>query len=280
MRTYRYVLCDVFTDRALTGNPLAVFTDGRGLDETTQQAVAREMNLSETVFVFPPEAGGHAKIRIYTPRTELPFAGHPTLGTAIVLGGPLQSDHVRLETGKGIVPVRLEREGPRIVFGWMEQPLPEIKPFAGEAALVSALGVPRSELPVVEYDNGPRHLVVVLSDPDAVARLNPDLRRLADEFPFNVSVAAGSATRYKTRVFAPYAGVPEDPATGSAAGPLALHLARHGRLGYGESLTIAQGAEISRPSELYAIVHGAHGQLEKLEVGGAAVLIGRGELRL
>jgi trans-2,3-dihydro-3-hydroxyanthranilate isomerase len=280
MRTYRYVLCDVFTDRALTGNPLAVFTDGRGLDDATQQAVAREMNLSETVFVFPPEAGGHAKIRIYTPQTELKFAGHPTLGSAIVLGGPLQSDRVRLETGKGIVPVRLEREGPRIVFGWMEQPLPEIKPFSGETELLSALGVPRSELPVVEYDNGPRHLVVVLSEPDAVARLEPDLRRLAVEFPFTVSVAAGSAARYKTRVFAPYAGVPEDPATGSAAGPLALHLALHGRLGYGESLTIAQGAEISRPSELYAIVHGSREQLERVEVGGAAVLIGRGELRL
>ena len=280
MRTYRYVLCDVFTDRALTGNPLAVFTDGRGLDDATQQAVAREMNLSETVFVFPPEAGGHAKIRIYTPSTELPFAGHPTLGSAIVLGGPLQSDRVRLETGKGIIPVRLEREGPRIVFGWMEQPLPEIKPFADGARLLSALGVSRSELPIAEYDNGPRHLVVVLSDPEAVAGLNPDLRRLADEFPFNVSVVAGSGTRYKTRMFAPYAGVPEDPATGSAAGPLALHLVLHGRLGYGESLAIAQGAEISRPSELYAIVHGAQGKLERVEVGGAAVLIGRGELRL
>jgi trans-2,3-dihydro-3-hydroxyanthranilate isomerase len=280
MRSYRYVLCDVFTDRALTGNPLAVFTDGRGLDDATQQAVAREMNLSETVFVFPPEAGGHARIRIYTPKQELPFAGHPTLGAAIVLGGPLQSDHVRLETGRGIIPVRLEREGPRIVFGWMEQPLPEIKPFSGEAQLLRALGVSSSELPIVEYDNGPRHLVIVLSNPDAVAELNPDLRRLADEFPFNVSVAAGSGTRYKTRMFAPYAGVPEDPATGSAAGPLALHLVRHGRLGYGESLRIEQGAEISRPSELYAIVHGAGGQLERVEVGGAAVSIGRGELRL
>jgi trans-2,3-dihydro-3-hydroxyanthranilate isomerase len=187
---------------------------------------------------------------------------------------------VRLETGKGIVPVRLEREGPRIVFGWMEQPLPEIKPFSGEAQLLGALGVTRSELPIVEYDNGPRHLVVVLSDPDAVAALNPDLRRLADEFPFTVSVAAGIGTRYKTRVFAPYAGVSEDPATGSAAGPLALHLARHGRVPYGESVRIAQGAEISRPSELYAIVHGADAQLERVEVGGAAVLIGRGELRL
>nr|MDQ2647419.1 PhzF family phenazine biosynthesis isomerase [Myxococcota bacterium] len=101
MRTFRYVLCDVFTDRPLTGNPLAVFTDGRGLSTETQQAIAREMNLSETVFVLPPERGGHARLRIFTPRQELPFAGHPVLGTAFVLAGPLQSSEMRLETGAG-----------------------------------------------------------------------------------------------------------------------------------------------------------------------------------
>src|SRR5882724_5680738 len=121
--TLRYVVADVFTDVPLAGNQLAVFTDGRDADDETMQKLARELNLSETVFVFPAEAGGHARIRIFTPGLELPFAGHPTLGTAFVLAAPLQLEEIRLETLKGIVPVRLEREENRIVFGRMVQPV-------------------------------------------------------------------------------------------------------------------------------------------------------------
>src|SRR5919109_1150272 len=124
MLSSRYVVADVFTDTPLAGNQLAVFTDARETPEGLLQRLARELNFSETVFVSPPAAGGHARMRIFTPTTEVPFAGHPTLGTAFVLGGPLQLTEIRLETGAGIVPVRLEREGPRIVFGWMTQPLP------------------------------------------------------------------------------------------------------------------------------------------------------------
>src|SRR6185312_3300856 len=135
MRTFRYVVADVFTDTPLAGNPLAVFTDGRGLDDEEMQRLARELNLSETVFVLSPESGGHARIRIFTPVQEIPFAGHPTLGTAFVLAAPLQLIEIRLETGSGIVPVVLEREGARIIFGWMEQPIPTVEPFAGERDL-------------------------------------------------------------------------------------------------------------------------------------------------
>src|SRR5262249_58717945 len=120
--TLRYVVIDVFTDRPLVGNQLAVFTDGREVDDETMQALAREMNLSETVFVLPAEAGGHARIRVFTPASELPFAGHPTLGTAFVLSQPLQLVEIRLELPAGIVPVRLEREGARIGFRWMTLP--------------------------------------------------------------------------------------------------------------------------------------------------------------
>src|SRR6266576_279270 len=105
MQTYRYVVVDVFTDRPLAGNQLAVFTDARGLDAETMQALAREINYSESTFVLPAETGGHAKMRIFTPTQELPFAGHPTLGTAFVLAGPLQLLEIRLETAAGIVPV-------------------------------------------------------------------------------------------------------------------------------------------------------------------------------
>src|SRR3989441_5484676 len=154
MSTLRYVVADVFTDTALTGNQLAVFTDGREVDDETMQRLAREMNFSETVFVLPAEAGGHARIRIFTPSSELPFAGHPVLGSAFVLAAPLQLGEIRLETGSGVVPVTLEREGARIVFGWMRQPVPEWGPFAQGDELLELLGV-RSSLPLELYRNGP-----------------------------------------------------------------------------------------------------------------------------
>src|SRR5579872_355846 len=130
MRRLRYVVCDVFTDRPLAGNQLAVFTDARDLDPLTMQALAKELRFSETVFVLPPHAPeADARIRIFTPATELPFAGHPVLGTAFVLGGPLQKVVINIETGKGVVPIHLEREGAEITYGWMEQPLPTWEPF-------------------------------------------------------------------------------------------------------------------------------------------------------
>jgi trans-2,3-dihydro-3-hydroxyanthranilate isomerase len=278
---YRYVLCDVFTDTPLAGNQLAVFTDGRGLDDETMQSIARELKLSESTFVFPSEQGGHAKVRIFTPATELPFAGHPTLGTAFVLAAPLQLLEIRLESGMGIVPVRLEREGDRIVFGRMEQPVPTVEPYAQEAELLSALGLERSELPVERYDNGAQHVYVALGTEDEVARLRPDLNRLAAlEGVVGTNCFAGADGRWKTRMFAPASGVPEDPATGSAAGPLALHLARHGRIAFGDEIEITQGIEIDRPSTLYARADGSADNVERVEVGGSAVVIARGELQV
>src|SRR5919108_497637 len=122
MATFRYVVADVFTDRPLEGNQLAVFTDARDLPEDLLQPLARELKFSETVFVYPAENDGHARMRIFTPAAEVPFAGHPTLGTAFVLGGPLQLGEIRLETRAGIVPVELEREGARITFGRKRPP--------------------------------------------------------------------------------------------------------------------------------------------------------------
>ena len=281
MRTLRYVVADVFTDTPLEGNQLAVFTDGRDLDDETMQALARETKYSETVFVLPTEADADVRIRIFTPAAEIPFAGHPTLGTAFVLGGPLQKTVIRLETGAGVVPVELEREGARIVFGRMSQPLPTWKPFAQEAELVAALGVERSELPVEVYDNGLENVYVCLGSEDEVARLEPQLGRLGKLDPvLGINCFAGEGRRWKTRMFAPGGGVPEDPATGSAAGPLALHVARHGLAPFGEEIEISQGAEIGRPSKLYARVEGSAENVERVEVGGSAVVVARGEFRL
>jgi len=280
MSSHRYVIADVFTDTPLEGNALAVFPDAAGIDEATMPRLARELNLSETVFAFGPERGGEARIRIFTPAAELPFAGHPVLGTAVVLAG--ERDLVRLETGRGIVPVRIERgPGGDPVGGSMEQPLPDAEgPFEAADALLAALGAGPAALPVETYVNGPVNVMVTLADEDAVARLRPDLGALVALGAFNVSCFAGAGRRWKTRVFGPALGVAEDPATGSAAGPLALHLARHGRISFGEEIEIRQGAEIGRPSLLRARVEGSAEHVERIEVAGAAVIIARGEFDL
>jgi trans-2,3-dihydro-3-hydroxyanthranilate isomerase len=281
MASFRYVVADVFTDTALEGNQLAVFTDARELPEERLQTLAREMNLSETVFVYPARGEGHAHIRIFTPMSELPFAGHPVLGTAFVLGGPLQASEVRLETGVGIVPVALEREGGRVVFGRMHQPIPTVRPFERGTELLAALGVDGSELPLELYESGVGNVYVLLASEEEVAKVAPDLQRLVEVMgTVHANCVAGSGTRWKTRMFAPADGVPEDPATGSAAGPLAVHLARHGRIAFGEEIEITQGVEIARPSTLYARVEGSPDQIELVEVGGSAVIVARGEFAL
>jgi trans-2,3-dihydro-3-hydroxyanthranilate isomerase len=281
VRAFRYVVADVFTDRPLAGNQLAVFTDARGLEDAEMQSLAREMKFSESVFVLPPEGEGHVLMRIFTPTAEVPFAGHPTLGTAFVLAGPLQVQEIRLETLSGVVPVALERDGDRIVFGRMQQPIPTWGPFEGEAELLPGLGLERAELPVELYDNGMHHVYVAFRSAEEVAALTPDLSAFSDApAVLGINCFAGEGTHWKTRMFSPSGGFMEDPATGSAAGPLAVHLARHGRIAFGEEIEIWQGAEVGRPSTLYARADGSAEQLERVEVGGSAVIVARGEFRL
>jgi trans-2,3-dihydro-3-hydroxyanthranilate isomerase len=279
MARFRYVVCDVFTNEALAGNQLAVFTDARGIPEEQLQRLAREMNFSETTFVYPPEAGGHVRMRIFTPSKEIPFAGHPTLGTAFVLAGPLQLLEIRIETGQGTVLVAVEREGARIVFGRMQQPLPVVAPFAAAAELQEILGV-SSLLPVEVYDNGLAHVYVALGSREEVAALRPDFQRLAELGAYGINCFAGEGLAWKTRMFGIGLGMTEDPATGSAAGPLALHLARHGRIAFGDEIEISQGAELGRPSTLYARVDGTADSVERIEVGGSAVIVARGEFSI
>ena len=279
MRSFRYVVADVFTDVALAGNQLAVFTDARDLDPATMQTLARETNLSETVFVLPPSSdAADVRIRIFTPANELPFAGHPTLGAAFVLGGPLSKIVIRIETASGIVPVELTRDGARIVFGQMEQPIPTWSAEANAEAIFAAVGVEGSGLPVERYDLGPGHVYIELGSPEQVAALRPDLIALERATSDGVNCFAHvEGPRWKTRMFAPGHGVGEDPATGSAAGPLAIHLARHGRIAFGEQIEIAQGAELRRPSTLYAEAHGDGDRIDRVLVGGSAVVVARGQ---
>ncbi len=276
---HRYVVADVFTGTPLEGNGLAVFLDAAGLDGETMQRTARELNLSETVFVLRRWDGG-AEIRIFTPFLELPFAGHPVLGTAFVLGQDDEAATIELSTGAGVVPVALTRSGRSVVFGEMEQPLPTTEPFDRTHELLGALGVAKPELPVQAYRNGPVHVYVGLGSEAEVAALAPDLGRLRELGAIGVSCFAVDGTEVKTRMFGPGVGVAEDPATGSAAGPLAVHLARHGRIQYGTRITIRQGEEIKRPSVLYAQADGTAERLQRVAVGGATVIVARGEYRL
>ena len=281
MRSFRYVLADVFTDAPLAGNQLAVFTDARDLDELTMQALALELGLSETVFVLPPREGGTVRIRIFTPQNELLFAGHPCLGTAFVLGAPLQLGTIALETGNGIVPVELERDpSGRIVFGRMTQPVPTVAAYERADELLAALGVESSLLPVEVYDNGVRHAYVVLPSKEDVAVLNPDMNALMELDLVGALAAAGNGNDWKVRMFSPLDGVGEDAATGSAAGPLACHLGRHGVVPWGDEIEVEQGTEIGRPSTLYARASGSGDTIEKVEVGGSAVTVARGEFKV
>ena len=281
----RYTVADVFTDVPLQGNPVAVFTDATGLSTEIMQRAARELNLSETVFVFRAEdPNAHLRVRIFTPAVELPFAGHPVLGTAFVVGRAMGSNVVRLETGLGVIAVRLERpNGGAPVYGEMEQFVPEVVPFEAVDELIAALGAApeHGSLPIEGYRNGPVHVYVEFPSEDAVAALRPDIGALERLGEYGINCYAGSGERWKTRMFGPALGVAEDPATGSAAGPLAVHLARYGRVPFGTEIEIVQGVEILRRSVLRARAEGsASGGVERVFVGGSAVVVARGEYRL
>jgi len=277
--TTPYLVLDVFTDTPLEGNQLAVFPDAGRFSSEQMQRLAREMSFSESAFVLAPQGDGDVRVRIFTPNHELPFAGHPVLGCAFVVGDSLDREAVRLETGLGVIPIELERDDGRIVFGRMQQKVPAWHPYERERELLAALGVQRSGLPVEVYPNGPLHVYVELESEGAVAALRPNFAALTELGQIAANCFAGRGRSWKTRMFAPTGGVFEDPATGSAAGPLAVHLSRYGRIAFGEQIEIRQGAEIGRPSVLYARADGSADEIERVEVGGSAVIVARGEFR-
>lgn len=281
MPTLRYVVVDVFTSHPLAGNPLAVFTDARGLAQDVMQALARELNLSETTFVLPAESGGTARVRIFTPRAEIPFAGHPTLGTALVLGEPVEAQMLTLELGVGHVPVVLERQADRVVGGWFTRPAPLPVAFAHTDALLGALGVQQTASPVVVYDNGMRHAAVHLASHAQVSSLRPDLSALSRVLIDTIDVFAFEGQEALLRVFAPSHGVYEDPATGSAAAPVFLHLVEHASFDPEATLSIRQGEHLTRPSLIQVRQSSSSANGSKLiEVGGAGVIVARGEFSL
>ncbi len=282
MERWSFRIVDVFTERPLAGNQLAVFEDAVAIPESLLQPLAREIGYSETVFAYPGTDDADARIRIFTPTSEVPFAGHPVLGTAVVVASSLGLERVVLETGRGPVPVRIGRASGAATRGAMEQPIPAFELYDKAEEFLRALGVDRSVLPVTIYDNGLPHIFAMLERPDDVATLEPDFSALSalarsSGMPLvGFNVFSGSGLAWKTRMFAPADGIAEDPATGSAAGPLALHLARHGRIPWDMEIRIAQGAELGRPSELFARVSGDVDRVTRIEVSGYAVPVGGG----
>lgn len=279
---WRFRILDVFTDRPLTGNQLAVFEDAGSIPEGLLQPLAQEIGFSETVFVYPPQGEGTARIRIFTPRHELPFAGHPTLGTAVLIAASANREGVVLETRRGPIPVTVQRTNEPAWRGTMRQPIPKIVPVADPEPILQAFGVTRTVIPVTLYDNGVPHIYIMLHEPEDVAAVRPDVAALTQATralglaSAGFNVFSGRDRSWKTRMFAPADGIAEDPATGSAAGPLALHLARHGLVPWETEIRISQGAEIGRPSELFARAALVDNQVGLIEVSGMAVPVGGG----
>ena len=273
---HSYLVVDSFTDTPLHGNPVAVFFDADDLSAGRMQCIAREMNLSESTFVLRPKRGGDAHIRIFTPVNELPFAGHPLLGTAIALGELFPADRLRLETAMGVIAFELDRVDGTAVAAQMVQPVPSWVEFDRTGDLLAALGVGVPELPVEIYCNGPRHVFVGLESVAALSRIDPDHRALATFPDMATNCYAGSRTTWRTRMFSPAYGVKEDAATGSAAGPLAIHLARHGRIDFGEWIDIQQGVEMGRSALMRASAEGAGDRVTSVRVAGSGVPVARG----
>ncbi|MCE7001512.1 PhzF family phenazine biosynthesis protein [Kibdelosporangium philippinense] len=273
-----YVVADVFTDTMLEGNPLAVFLDAADIPAERMQRIARELNLSETVFVMPPESGGDVRLRIFTPVNELPFAGHPTMGTAFVIGELTDKISIIMETGMGLVPFELDRVDGKVQWARMRQPIPEWQPYEKAPHLLEALGLETSTLPIEVYRNGPRHVFVGLPNVRALSALRPDLLMLADHLDMAANCFAGAGSEWRMRMFSPAYGVAEDAATGSAAGPLAIHLGRHGLVPFGTRIEVQQGVEMGRTSKMYAQVTGAANEIGLVEVSGQAVVIARGTM--
>lgn len=275
-----YVIVDAFAREPLQGNPVAVIFDSADLSAERMQRIAQEMNLSEITFVLPPERGGDARVRIFTPVNELPFAGHPLLGTAVAIGLRTYTDRLRLETAEGVIPFLLGPTEGQVLSARMWQPIPTWEPFDREEELLDALGVEKPSLPIEIYRNGPRHVLVGLDSTSALSALTPDHRALGAFEDLAVNCFARSGTRWRNRMFSPAYGVVEDTATGSAAGALAIHLARHGLVPYGQRVEILQGVEKGRASLMLATAHVTGGRVTSVEVGGHGALVAEGRFHV
>ena len=296
-----YLHYDVFTRDPLAGNQLAVFLDGRGLEPARMQALAREMAFSETTFILPSESPpADVRMRIFTPGAELPMAGHPTIGSTFALAeaGVIKPGTAQFVFGLGIgpTPVALEWNGDRLRFAWMTQLTPTFGQIVSDIqAVAAALGVRRddiaAELPIQEVSCGVPFLLVPMMSRESVDRAVSEaapLRRMGERIGANLPVfmfttAPGSpdGTVY-SRMFAPHfdIGIPEDPATGGASGPLGCYLVHYGLVSgdAAQHIVSRQGFAMGRPSTIHIRIAGTRERITKVEIGGEAVLVAKGAL--
>lgn len=297
-KEYRYLHLDVFTDRLLTGNQLAVFMDPEGLTTDEMQAIALEMNFSEVTFVFPPESDEtDFRVRIFSTSREMNFAGHPTIGTAFALAREgligAGTERVVFELGIGPIPLELEWQGSQLTFAWMHQLAPTFgKVIADAAGVAAALGIEveailATRLPIQEVSCGSTFLFVPIVSRYAVDRAVLDQTALTEVFEragiprrgvflFSTEAAGDDAQAYSRML-----GTREDPATGSASGPLGSYLVHHKVVPEesGDRLISRQGVKMGRPSRIYMRIGKSGDEITEVRVGGRSVLVGEGRLR-
>ena len=300
----RYLHYDVFTDRKFEGNQLAVFHDARGLSGEQMQTITKEMNFSESTFILPSETPGtDVRMRIFTPGTELPMAGHPTIGSTFALAelGVIKRRQETFVFGLGVGPTKVELawDGDRLSFAWMDQRLPQYRdPIAPAGEIIRAVGLESSAveeagLPIEEISCGAAFLIIPVQSRTAVDQAEPDLgamRKLNSAFPGGhvgallfAAESGGDDVLAYSRMFAPSAGVIEDPATGGAAGPLGCYLVKHGlvRRDQMQDFINLQGVAMGRPSRLHMrITQDERATISRVQVGGKAVRAGEGSLDL
>jgi trans-2,3-dihydro-3-hydroxyanthranilate isomerase len=299
----RYLHYDVFTDTMFEGNQLAVFEDARGLTGDQMQAITKEMNFSESTFILPAETPGtDVRMRIFTPGTELPMAGHPTIGSTFALAdlGVIEKGRRSFVFGLGVGPTRVELtwDGDRLAFAWMDQRTPEFRePISPRPDIVRSVGldpaaVDQTGLPIEEVSCGNAFLLVPVKTRAAIDAAEADIsamKKLMSAFPgghvgvlfFTMEAVDPNVTVY-SRMFAPSAGIVEDPATGSAAGPLGSYLVKHGLVHRNEmrDMVNLQGAAMGRPSRLHMRIEEDEGAITRVQVGGKSVKVGEGSINL
>lgn len=295
----RYLHLDVFTETPFEGNQLAVFPEPGALTSAEMQRIANEMAFSETTFLFPPEGQGDVRMRIFTPASELPMAGHPTIGStfALAIEGTIARGRgqVVFELGVGPTPVTLEWDANRLTFAWMTQKLPEFAAvIADRGAVARAIGLAPSDLidglPVQVVSCGVPFLFVPVATRRAVDDIVLDRRAMLQcfhgagiqELPtFFLTPDAGAdgATVY-SRMLAPAFGIVEDPATGGASGPLGCYLLHHGVVdaAKAQQMLSLQGVKMGRPSRIHISIDSRGEAITRVRIGGTSVLVARGEL--
>ncbi len=297
-----YFIVDVFTEKRFGGNQLAVFCDGTGLHTKTMQAIANEINYSETTFLLPPEKGGDYRVRIFTPAIELPFAGHPLVGTGFTIVAELLKETagkqtvVRMETGIGEIQVTVSNLNRQERFGYsvMTQPVPKVQSqWTHRGRLAKAFDLESADLkrglPIEVLYNGIPVMIVPVASLEVLKRLRVNMQTLDDIVKesgaktillFTTETVEATSAAH-CRVYAPGAGVLEDAATGSANGPLGFYLARHNLIEVTEltSLISEQGYEMNRPSKIHIELDtDSDKEVTGVRVGGGVMITGRGEI--